>query len=63
MDFVVNKTEQIAISADDPKQAANKVLAGEGNVIAMNVGVAPRPPTPPTPATMPPNLQTVPKKT
>lgn len=46
MDYVVNKTEQMAIEADTPQEAVNKVMAGEGVAIAVNYNASPRPKMP-----------------
>lgn len=56
MDYVVNKTEQIGVTADSPQEAIQKVMGNEGVVIAANYSASPRPQSavmtqPPTPGT------------
>lgn len=43
MEYVVNQTKQIAVTADDPEEAIARAVKGEGKIIAMNVGANPRP--------------------
>ena len=43
MDYIVNQVEQIAVTADTPKEAISKVIKGEGLVISVNYSAMPRP--------------------
>lgn len=52
MDYVVNQTKQIAVTADSPEEAQKKVLSGEGTVISSNLGAQPRPQPPQKPQGM-----------
>jgi hypothetical protein len=58
MDFIVNKTQQIAITADNPDDALKKVMSGEGNPISTNYSAVPRPVQPQIPPIVrPPQAQ------
>jgi hypothetical protein len=46
MDFIVNKSQQIAVTADNPDEAVKKVLNGEGNPVSTNYSAQPRPQPP-----------------
>jgi hypothetical protein len=43
MEYVVNHTRQIAVTASNPEEAQKKVLNGEGEVISSNLNANPRP--------------------
>lgn len=43
MDYVVIQTNQIAVTASNPKEAQLKVLNGEGTIISSTLGANPRP--------------------
>lgn len=43
MDYVVTQTKQIAVTADSPEEAQQKVLNGEGTTINSNLGATARP--------------------
>ena len=59
MDYVVNQTKQIAVTAENPEEAIQKGLNGEGQIIAMNLSANPRPQAPQIArATMPVTAQT-----
>jgi len=47
MDYVVNKTEQVGVEANSPKEAVSNVLAGHGITISVNYSAIPRPQPPP----------------
>jgi len=46
MDYVVSKSQQIAVVADSPDDALLKAMKGEGNVISTNYSAQPRPQPP-----------------
>lgn len=43
MDYVVNQVEQIAVTANSPKEAIAAVMKGEGQMISVNYSAMPRP--------------------
>ena len=43
MEYLVIKTQQIAVVADNPEEAQKKVLNGEGSIIGSTLGANPRP--------------------
>jgi hypothetical protein len=43
MQYVVSKTEQIAVEADNPSDAVKAALNNQGTVISVNFGANPRP--------------------
>ncbi len=47
MDYVVTKSQQIAVTAESPDEAITKVMTGaEGNPISANYSAQPRPQAP-----------------
>jgi hypothetical protein len=43
MDFLISKSQQIAVVAENPDEALKKVMNGEGNAISGNYSVQARP--------------------
>lgn len=43
MEYTVTQTKQIAVTANSPEEAQQKVLNGEGTTISSNLGASPRP--------------------
>lgn len=43
MDYTVTQTKQIAVTADSPEEAQQKILNGEGTTISSTLGAQPRP--------------------
>lgn len=43
MDYIVIQTKQIAVIANSPEEAQQKVLNGEGATISSNLAANPRP--------------------
>jgi hypothetical protein len=49
MNYVVMKSQQIAVEANDPEDAFRKVANGEGTVISGSMNASPRPERPQQP--------------
>lgn len=58
MEYLVNQTRQIAITAESQEEALKKVLNGEGTVAAINMSANVRPQAP-VRATMPTTIPAV----